>query len=459
MDITHNKTGDLSGDIKIIIKKEDYEEKVNSAIKDLQKQAQMPGFRQGKVPVNLIKKLHGKNVLKEQVNEVLGESLINYIKEQELNILGNPLPYHEKNETIDWDNQTEFEFNFYFGLLPDIEFKLSDEIVVDYYKIKVENKLIEEQIENLRRQFGKIISPEESAEEDFIFGELIQMSNESTEAENPLTNKHNIVIKEIEDNDTKSNFISKKIGDEIIFDLNKAFTSKSHKAKVLNIEEEKVPETDSLFKLKVENISRVEPAELNEELYSKVAPDKNIKNKTELKEKIKDEISQQYQAEVDKHFKNDVRETLVEKADIKLPEDFVKEWLHETNKEELSKEKVEENIDYYLKSLKWQLLENEIIKDHKVDVSEEEIKSHIRKYFTIQMKQYGHQVNENDDMLESLVNNFMQKQEDVNKVKNQIVEDKLTDIFKKSLKLKEKDITFDKFKDIITEKYNIENKK
>ncbi len=202
MNASHEKTANLTGVLKIQIEENDYKEKVEKAIRDLQKKAQMPGFRQGKVPMGIVKKMYGKNVLIEEVNKILSDSVYNYIKDNELDILGNPLPVHEKNNSIDWDNQKEFEFHFSLGFTPEFDLTLSDKIKVDYYKIKVEDDIIDEQINNLRQQYGKVLNSEESGEQDIMSGELVQLEDDESAKEEGITNRATIYISKI--NNVKS---------------------------------------------------------------------------------------------------------------------------------------------------------------------------------------------------------------------------------------------------------------
>jgi len=458
MNILHENTGGLQGLLKLEITEDDYSQKVDSAIRDIQKKAQMPGFRPGKVPMGMVKKLHGKNVLVEQVNKLISESIYNYIKDNDLKILGNPIPVEEKNESVDWDNQKEFEFDFLLGFAPEIDFELTNKIKVDYYKIKVEDKILDEQIKNLRQQYGKLSNPEESGENDSVFGELIQLKDSQTVAEEPVTNKATIYIKDIQDEEIKARFLSRKLNEQIVFDINKAFESKAKAAAAAGVKEEELPAEGTLFRFTIETISRIEPAELNEEFYKKLFPKDEIKTEEELREKLRGEVSKQYQLEVDRHFKNEAIEKLLKKADIKLPEEFIKKWLVDSNREELSLEKVEAEFDKYADSLRWQLLENKILEDHNVKVTEDEIKSHLREYVKAQFRQYG-QDNINDEMMDGFVKNIMEKKEEVQKVSEKLLEEKIIEIFKNTLKLNEKQVTFDEFVNLVKEKYNKEEKK
>lgn len=451
MNASHEKTANLTGVLKIQIEENDYKEKVEKAIRDLQKKAQMPGFRQGKVPMGIVKKMYGKNVLIEEVNKILSDSVYNYIKDNELDILGNPLPVHEKNNSIDWDNQKEFEFHFSLGFTPEFDLTLSDKIKVDYYKIKVEDDIIDEQINNLRQQYGKVLNSEESGEQDIMSGELVQLEDDESAKEEGITNRATIYISKINNEDIKSKFLSKKVGDQIIFDLRKAFGSDADAAQVAGVKEEELPAEGSLFRFVVEAISRIEPAELNEDLFNKIAPDNKVTSEQELRNMISEQISKQYQSEVDRYFVDDVNKLLIEKANIDIPQEFIKQLLVESDKENLTKEKVEAEFDNYAESLKWQLIENKIAKEYDLKVTKEEIEDYVKNYIRAQLQQYG-QPNADDSMIENFMGNIMEKKEEVDKFSKIIFENKLVDLYKNNLKIKEKEITKDEFVNLVSEK-------
>ncbi|MFW5706913.1 MAG: trigger factor, partial [Bacteroidota bacterium] len=333
MNIVQEKTSDLTAKLKIQLTAEDYQDKVDKALKDMQRKAQMPGFRPGKVPMGMVKKMYGKSVLVEEVNKVLVDALYDYIKEKELNILGNPLPDNESTSEIDWDSQSEFEFVYEIGLAPDIDLTLSEEIEVDYYKIKVEDTMIDETIEDIRKRYGSFTKPEVSEEGDALYGEFAELDGDGNVIEDGLKNTTNLLIQYIKDQDTKEKLIGKKAGDTIDIDLVKAVENETEMASMLGIKKEELEQYGKNYRFTIESISRNIPADLNEDLFAKVAPDQEIKDEAAFRAFIAEQLQKQYQADVDKNFKNEAIKTLLDKANLSLPEDFLKRWLIETNRD------------------------------------------------------------------------------------------------------------------------------
>lgn len=458
MNIVQENTGDLTATLKVQLQPEDYKEKVDKALKDLQKKAQMPGFRPGKVPMGMVKKLYGKSVLAEEVNKVLIDSVYDYIKEKEINILGNPLPDHDQAKEIDWDNQTEFEFHYQIGLSPEINLSLSDDIEVEYYKIKVKDSIVDDTINDLRRRYGSMTSPEVSEKDDVLFGKFEEVDGENNIIEDGLKNESNLYIQYLKDDETKEKLTGLKAGDSLVIDLVKALENETEMATTLGIKKEELDQYGKNYKFTVQRVSRIEPAELNEELFKKVAPEKEIKDEAEFRSFIAEQLSKQYQADADKHFKNEAIKTLVEKAGIELPEDFLKRWLIETNKDnkEITPEQVENEFVSFADSFKWQLIENHFIKEYKIEVSHEEVSEHLKNFMRQQMAQYG-QPDPDEETLNDFVKRIASNQDELKKVYDQLFDVKVMELLKDKLKLKEKEVNFDEFVNEMTEKYKNQN--
>ncbi|TVQ84092.1 MAG: trigger factor [Bacteroidetes bacterium] len=454
MNITQENTNQLTTRLKVQLSPEDYQEKVEKALKDLQRKAQMPGFRPGKVPMGMVKKLYGKSVVAEEVNKILVDAVYDYVKEKDINMLGNPLPDHEKAREIDWENQKEFEFHYEIGIAPEINLNLADNIEVQYHKIKVEDNIINETIKDLSRRYGKMISPEKSEKEDVLYGKFEELDGESNVIEDGLKNESNLYIQYLKDDDAKEKLTGLKAGDTVDIDLVKALDNQTELASMLGVKKEELDQYGKNYRFVVERISRIEPAELNEELYKKVAPDKEIKDEAQFRDFIGEQLSKQYQVDADKHFKNEAIKTLVEKANLSLPEDFLKRWILESNKEnkEITPEQVENEFVTYADSFKWQLIENHLIKEHKIEVSHDEVSNHLKSFMRQQMAQYG-QSDPDDDTLNDFVKRIASNQEELKKVYDQLFDVKVMDLLKENLKLKEKEINFDDFVKEMTEKY------
>ena len=459
MNITQENKNELEATLKIELTKEDYQNKVEKALKDLQRKAQMPGFRPGKVPFGMVKKLYGKGVLVDEVNKIMVDAVYDYVKEKEINILGNPLPDQEKATQIDWENQVDFEFFYEIGIAPKIDLTLSEDIAVEYYKITINDSMLEDTINDISKRYGKMITPEVSEKEDVLFGEFAELDGQGNPIEDGLKNKSNLYIQYVKDQETKDKLIGLKAEDVVDIDIVKSLENETEMANMLGIKKEELEQYGKDFRFTLERVSRVEPAQLNEELFAKVAPDQQITTEEAFREFLREQLAKQYQADADKHFKNEAIKTVVEKADISLPEEFLKKWLLETNKEnkEITPEQVENEFVSFADSFKWQLIENHLIKENNIEVSNDEVTNYLKDFMRAQLKQYG-QENPEDEVLNDFVNRIMTNKEEIKKVYEQLFDQKILELFKEKLKLEQKEVTFDEFVKIMTEKYQSNDK-
>ncbi len=452
MHITQENIGELEALLKVELQKDDYQEKVEKELKTLQKKAQMPGFRPGKVPFGMVRKLYGKSVLVEEVNKVLVDAVYQHIKDENLNILGHPVPDHELAGRVDWEAQTDFIFHYHIGLAPEVSLELNDQIEVEYYRIKVGDEVVDKYMDDLRRRYGKMMNPGVSEEEDVLFGEFSEMLSDEEAKPEGKVNKGNLYIKFLKDEDVKSRLVGAKPGESVVMDIGKAVGSDSEIAAMIGVKKEEAGNYGPLFRFTIESISRIEPAELDEAFFEKVAPGKEIRTEEALREFVREQVSMQYQVDVDKHFRNEVMKKLLEVTDLSLPEEFLKKWLVDANKDEVSPEQVEKEFGQFADTFRWQLIENHLIKSHDLQVSQEEVKSHLETYFRNQLKQYG-QEDVDQEMINQFVNNIQSKEEEIKKVYDHLNDEKLLKLFKEKLKLKETELGFDDFVKLVSEKY------
>lgn len=452
MDINQENKDQLEAVIKVKLSPEDYRAQVDKELKNMQKKAQMPGFRPGKVPMGMVNKLYGKSVLVEEVNKILADAVYNYIKENEINVLGNPLPNHDKANEIDWDNQEEFSFEYEVGLSPEIDLELNEDIEVDYHKITVEDDIVDNYIKDIRKRYGKMTNPGVSEAEDVLYGEFAEMEDENTPKTDGHTHKSNLMIQYVKDEHVQKKLIGVKPGESLVMNPQVAVQSDTEAASMLGLKKEELGNYSPLFRFTIESISRVEPAELDEELFKKAMPEDDIADEAQFREMLAEQISKQYQADADKHFKNLVMEKLLEKTQLPLPETFLKKWLLDTNKEELTEEKVEKEFDQFSDSFRWQLLENHLLKKYEIEVKPEEVNEHLENFVKAQLKQYG-QGDVPQEVLNEYVKNISSNKDEVKKVYDHLFDQKLLDLFKEKLSLKEQKIRFDDFVKLVTEKY------
>lgn len=453
MEIVKENTGPLEATITMKVNEEDYRDQVDKELKNLQKKMHEPGFRPGKVPIGMVKKKYGRGVVLEEVNKLQADKLFEYIKEQELNILGNPMLDQAASDISEDNNKSDFAFVYHIGFAPEIELELSQDIEVDYHKIKVEDKKVDDFVSEIRKRHGDYISPGVSEEDDVLFGEFAELDEAGNPIEGGITNKTNVYIRFLKDEEVKKELIGLKPGSVVTMDVQKAVGSEAEASAMLGINKEELAEHSANYRFTVESISRIEPAELNEELYEKAAPGMDIKTEEAFRESLAKQISQQYQIDVDKHFRNLVSEKLIEMTQLPLPESFLKKWLLENNKGKLTEEQIDDEFEKAADAFRWQLIENHLIKAHKVEVSPEEVKTQLEFFIRTQLLQYG-QADMPQEIIDKYVHELGGKEEEVKKVYDHLYDSKLMKVFKENLKLKEIAISMEDFENIVKEKYN-----
>ncbi|MFC2100589.1 trigger factor [Bacteroidota bacterium] len=452
MNITQERIDDLNAVVKVEISVEDYEENVNKVLKDYQKKSNIPGFRPGKVPIGLIKKQYGTAVTLEEINKILSESLTKYITDNKLNILGNPLPNEDKKQDIDVEKQKDYEFYFDIGLAPAVDLELSENIKVDYYTIIVEDKVVDKYFDDIRKKYGTPVNPDTTEEGDVVKGDILEIDEEGKPKGDGIQNETSISIDLIKDKNIKKKFIDVKTGTKIIFNPLKATDNATETAAMLGVVKEKVENLKSEFEFKINEISRIEPAEVNEEFYKKVYPQDEIKDEKAFRERIRKDAQTTFAKESDSLFVRDVSTKLIEITAPDLPDDFLKRWLLNNN-EKITKEQIDKEYDNYAKSLKWQLVENKLIKDHNLEVAEEDIRNHVKEYLGIHMFKSGEE-NQDDEQMNKIVDMVLQNEEESKKITDQLMDKRLFNLFKSTVKIKNKEVTYDEFIKLVTDKNN-----
>ncbi|WP_347160442.1 trigger factor [Pontibacter chitinilyticus] len=362
MNITLNQTDSTNAQLKVVLEEADYAPKVDQQVKEYSKKAQIKGFRPGKVPAGLVKKMYGKSILVEQINKVLQEEITKYIRENDVKLLGEPLP-EPTQDAIDWDNQKEFEFTYQVGLLP--EFNLPLDKSVEGYTVELDQKTIDEAYENLKRQFGKTTNPETSEAGDFIYGELKQVDGE-------FESKTLIPTTRVVEGQDK--FLGVKSGDTIRFDIRKSFgDDNAALAHVTGLSKDDAATLNGEFEFTVEKINRTEPAELNQELFDKLFGKDEVTTEEEFDTKVRETIEENYKNEAENLLNRRIIDTLVDNVEVELPTEFFKRWLLVTNEGKLTAEQIDANFDQYTKELKWSMIKNKLVAENDLKVSNDEV--------------------------------------------------------------------------------------
>jgi len=354
MKITRENSDKGYAMVKVVIEPGDYEKTVAEKLREYRMKAALPGFRPGKVPASLIQKRFGKPLLAEEVNNLLSHNLTNYLHDEKISILGDPLPNVDQQKKIDWDNDSEFEFVFDIAISPDVKVTFGETGAFDYYRIKVDEKMMEENIESVRMSFGTNVETDVVGEKSSVRGDFIQLGDNGEQAGDAITADGVLIAIELmKDEEVRKAIIGKKVGDTVVFDPVKTFGDRHEVGHMLNISHEVAETVDGDFSFTIRSILDFQKAELNEELYKKVyGEDTEITTEAQFRERLTDEIARNLSRSSDQKFAVDVRDNLVNSIDITLPEEFLKRWLKEVNKE-MDEEQIEKDFPGFTKDLRW----------------------------------------------------------------------------------------------------------
>ncbi len=450
MNLTQSKAKDLMATITVEVVAKDYTEKVEKVLKDYRKTAEVPGFRKGKTPMGIINKKYRTSVVVEEVNKLIQDELYKHITDNKVRVLGSPMPIDETS--IDWENAADFKFVYEIGLAPEFDVTITDKDKLDYHKIKADAKLVNGYCTDIAKRYGKMSNPEVSVEGDLVFCSINQLDVDGNVMANGVSNEATVSMDYIADKKIKKQFVGLKTDDVITVNVMKAFTNHADLSAMLNITHEALHSlTSEEFQFTVKNVNRLEPAELNTELFDKVYGPGAVKDLKEFKAKIKTEAEGQFVGESDRMLKNDVVTYFIEKLKLQMPDDFLKRWLVQTSEQPITMEMLELEYDMYSKSLQWQLIENKILENFEVKVTQDDVVAHTKKLIAMQMKQYG-QPEGDDKQLTDIATNILKNEEERKKVYDQIFDERTLTVYKENFKLTEKSISYDDFVKLASEK-------
>jgi trigger factor len=448
MNITQEKIDNLNTVVTINMNPEDYQPRVDKAIKDHAKKAKIPGFRPGMVPPAHIKKMYGKSILVDEVNNLLSDTLNNYITEQKLEVLGQPLPKVDEKKEYNWDFADNFEFNYEVGLAPDfaIDFSANDKIT--QYVIKIDEETLAARIKNIRRSYGKMTNPDVSADDDVLYSELTQLSPDGAVFEDGISNTTSVRLDQIKDETIKASLIGLKKDDEVTLDIQKAFDNDAAKvAGLLGIDEGLATDLKSNFRLKVKNVNRLEEGDLNQEFFDKLFGEGVVTDEAGFRAKITEEIETMMQQDAERKLQNDIYNYSIEKVQFELPDDFLKRWLKATN-EKLTQEELEGGYKDFAQNLKWTLIENKILKDNNIEIKYEEVFAAAKQSLDMQFRMYSPQPIGEEQLAQYAVQ-YLQNKENANKVFDEVKALKSLDYIKSVVALNKKEIFYNDFKELV----------
>jgi trigger factor len=444
MNITKENIDDLNAVLKVKIEKADYEDKVETVLKDYRKKATINGFRPGMVPIGLIKKMYGRAVQIDEINKIVTENVQKYLTDEKLEILGDPLPKADEQDKIDFETQEEFTFTFELGLTPDVELKLSKKNKVNQYEIIIDEKMRKDYLENYTRRYGELKKAEQIEEKDVVKGKIEAIDeNGNVIPEGPSVDETSLGIDIIKDKKIKEEFIGKNISDSIDFDLKKAYPNDTEIAGILHKKKEEIAVLGANYRFTINDISRFYPAEPGKELYDRIFGEGVVNSEEEFMKKIEEEITLNLKRESDFKLMMDIKALAMEKTDFQLPEEFLKRWLLRVN-EKSTEEQIEKEFDSFRKDLKWQLIRNKVARDNEVKITEEELQKEAENITRYQFQQYG-LFYATDEQIANYAKETLKRDEDAKRIADKILEEKAILLMKELVKLENKSVTVEEF--------------
>ena len=452
MNITKELKDDLNAVVKIQVTKDDYETKVQQVLGDYRKKARIDGFRPGKVPAGLIQKMYGKTVLAEEINKLLTENIMKYIRDEQIHILGDPLPSEKEQKEIDWDNQTEFEFAFDLGLSPEFELKISKKDKLTSYNVLPNDKIIDTYIDNYARRYGAFKTCESIEEgKEMLKGSFVEMTSEGTVKDNGINVSESTIYMEfMKDEEIKKQFMTLKHGDTITFNLRKAYPNDVEIATILHRKKEEIASIESDFQFTIAAISKFEKAEINQALFDKIYGEGTVKSEEEFRSKIEEESKANLTRESEYKFRLDTKEELLKKINFDLPIDFLKRWIAISNEGKFTVEQLEQEFPKFERDLKWQLIQNKIVKDNDLKISDEEILEFAKAQTRMQFEQYG-MFNVPEEQINNYAQESLKRDEDRRRMFERKFEDKVIEFVREMATLQSKDITTEEFDKLFEE--------
>ncbi|WP_433901241.1 trigger factor [Sphingobacterium puteale] len=437
MNISHENVDAINAVINVALAPEDYNPQVDKEIKAQAKKAKLPGFRPGQVPVGHIRRTYGKSILFDEINKLVNDKITNYISENKLEVLGQPLPL-EEDAQYNWDYKDNFNFKYEIGLAPAFDLPFTAETEFAVYDIKADQETLADRIKNLRRSYGKMTNPEVSEEGDVLYATLKQDKEEGLEKTTSI--RTDIV----EDAKIKKSLVGLKKDDTVKIDVKKAFKTEDL-ARILGITEEEATALDvTKFELTVKNINRLEEADLNQEFFDKLFAEGEVTEEAQFTEKVKEEVENLFKQNSDQKLRNDMYTFGMEKVDVTFPEEFLKRWLKATNPS-ISDEELNEGFADFLNNLKWTIIENRVVTENGLEVKYDEVINLAKERIYAQIKMYNINEEPSDEQLNQFAIQLLQDREQGNRLFEEAKALKVFDHLKGVVKLNSSDIEYKEF--------------
>lgn len=453
MNISFEKVDNVNALLTLSLVKADYEENVNKALKDFRKKAQMPGFRPGQVPVGLLKKRFGAEITAEEVNKILGKELTQYIREQKINVLGEPMPNEEKIPAIDFDNQEEFTFVFDVALAPEFDAKITDKDELDFYDITVDDAMVDQQVQVYAQRAGSYVKVDSYEDRDMVKGILAELGEDGQPLEGGLQKEGAVMLPNyMKDEEEKAKFNGVKVNDVMVFNPAKAYNNSDVEiSSLLGITKEQAADVKSVFSFQVTEITRYVPAEINQELFDQILGEGKVNSEAEFRAQIAESMKKDFAADSDYKFTIDLRKYLTNRiGTLQYPEEMLKRIMRLNNKDK-DEEYINRNFQPSLDELTWHLIKEQLCDQLEVKIQQEDVLEAAKTATRLQFAQYG-MSNVSDDVITNYANEMLKNEQQAEGLVTRAVERKIVDKAKEVVKLNHKQITMDEFNKMLSAK-------
>ena len=434
MKIEQNRIDDLNIELSLTVTPEDYSDSKKKRLAEYRKKAEIKGFRKGMVPMSLVEKMYGQNALVDSINDVIAEGLNNFIKENNLRVLGEPLP-SEEHIANEWMDGKDFNFKFDLALNPEVSFELSSADEVPYYTITVTEAAKKDMRNTLLKQYGSLEDGKKAKEEDFI---IVDFEQGDMKIEDTYVALRNVAEA------ARASFVGVKAGDVLDVNVNEAFVNETDRASMLKVSKDELANLDPMFKMTVKNVKTFVNAPLTEETFEKIF---GVKTEAEFDAKIEERIRAEYAQEADFRFSKDAKTYLLEKADVKVAENFLKRWVYVVNDGKFTMEDIEKDWDLFIVDYKWQMVRSYLMNKYNVKIEEADLLASAKGFAAYQFAMYGMN-NVPDEQLESFAKNILSQEEQGRRILDQVENEKTFAAVREVVTLKKKKISVDKFREL-----------
>ena len=431
MKITRKETEQLTYQLNVEFEKKEANEKKEKQLREYRRKAEIKGFRKGMAPMGLIERLYGPSAMNEAINEIITDGINGYIKDNNLDLIGEPIPNEELQKQIDPDKDEVFEFVYDMAVRPEVNISLDKEDKVSYYSIKVEDEALKKYREDMLRQFGSLLDTEKAGEEDFLVVDLEQ-------GEKKVENTY-VTLKSI-DSKNKKQFLGKKAGDSFDIDVVKCFPNETDRASLLRIKKEEFDEANPVYKLTIGKVQTFVPAKVDQNLFDRVFGKDTVKDEAAFDKALEERLKGEYKQESDWRFRRDLIDYLVKKADLPLPEGFLKKWLFKVNDGKFTMEQIEKEFPLFLQDYRWQMISRKLFSDQKMKIGKEELLKTAREMTATQFAMYGLS-SVPQETLNQYAEQMLNNEKEMNRVYEKCEEDMVLDYVKGVVTADVKEVT------------------